>query len=462
MDASLFSDKPAPKYDDSLFSEDPAPKQPGQVESFLRGAANNIPLAPQAAAALAPINPFSEKSNYSDELAHLNEAAKAAKAAHPVTYGAGAVTGAVAPLLIPGAGGVMEAAPFLTGAGLGAANAVSNVDVVKHPKEALSDAALGATIGLGTSYGLGKLFPSASSLENVAKTKGLQSTDIPQGVLKEMSPEEFEGAKDFVMNNNLVGTNKEEVLQRALDRQNEIGQKLGSIGKGTEAEGLTAPYQDHLAAALPLEQKAGEYAGLANREAKSLARSYKAGAQDVLGLGDNPSWSAIQALKKQYGDLAFKSTGEVKDPAAKDTYFALRDLLQKITDQAKNNPGLTDEYRQALSDYHSIDPVIEGLEKAVGKERAGEMGHGAGHGFLPRLIRSLPGQSNPAINLATAAGATMISPHIGPLMALPTLTNPAIQSKVASTLAQNLPKIEKMTQQELIDYLTSKFGKKGG
>jgi len=135
-------------------------------------------------------------------------------------------------------------------------------------------------------------------------------------------------------------------------------------------------------------------------------------------------------------------------------------MLKGLTEKAQASPEIADEYKTALSGYHTIDPIIDGLQKEVGQARAGMSGHAGGHGFLPRLIRSLPGQNNPGTNLGTAAVATAISPHLGPLMALPTLTNPAVQSKAASALANNLPGIRQGATQEMLDFLQSKYGQK--
>jgi hypothetical protein len=137
--ADLFTDAPAPKLDASLFTDEPAPSYSG-VESFARGAANNFPLAPQAIAALEP-------GSYSQNLSEWNQKAAQAKAANPVSYGAGAVTGAVAPAFIPGVGEIMEASPILANAGLGAASAISNTDLLAHPGEAAKQGLEGGLIG---------------------------------------------------------------------------------------------------------------------------------------------------------------------------------------------------------------------------------------------------------------------------------------------------------------------------
>src|ERR1035438_4738899 len=92
---------------------------PSKLESFGRGVENNFPLANQAIAAGSAA--LGDK-DYSQNLAEQNQAISASKAANPISYGAGAVTGAVAPAFIPGVGEAMAAAPMASGAALGAAN----------------------------------------------------------------------------------------------------------------------------------------------------------------------------------------------------------------------------------------------------------------------------------------------------------------------------------------------------
>lgn len=127
------------------------------IESAARGALRNIPLAQQAAAAIAPINPLSAKGNYSDELAHLTEAAEQGKAQNPASYYTGAAAGTIAPMLIPGVGEVAEAARGAGAAG-GALNAaaqsVSDVNLTKPTARDVGNTALSALLG----GALGKVF----------------------------------------------------------------------------------------------------------------------------------------------------------------------------------------------------------------------------------------------------------------------------------------------------------------
>src|SRR5271165_6428510 len=69
-------------------------KPMGEAESFGRGAANNVPLVPQAIAGL-------EKGPYSQNLQDWNAKAGAAHKDNPWSYDTGAVTAGALPSFIP-------------------------------------------------------------------------------------------------------------------------------------------------------------------------------------------------------------------------------------------------------------------------------------------------------------------------------------------------------------------------
>jgi len=182
MNSDLFTDAPAPKADASLFSDEPAP-QIGQLESFGRGAANNFPLAPQAIAAVSP-------GSYSQNLEEWNQKAAQAKAANPITYGAGAVTGAMAPLAIPGVGEAMMASPVLANAGLGAASAISNIDLLKNPEEAAKAGLIGGGIG-GTVGKVAQMLPGPTELLGMATSPEAVAAKLANPGMKDASVEEL-------------------------------------------------------------------------------------------------------------------------------------------------------------------------------------------------------------------------------------------------------------------------------
>jgi hypothetical protein len=177
--------------------EEALPHDEGALAAAARGALRNFPLAQQAAAAAAPINPLSEKKTYSDELAHLTDAAESAKAAHPIAYGSGAVAGAAAPMLIPGVGEAMAAsypAAVAGNAGLGAAQALSDTSLTQDPGKAAKEAAIGAGIGAGTGalgHWMGKALPTPAESETGAIA---QKLEIPGRTLTNVVGNDVQGS----------------------------------------------------------------------------------------------------------------------------------------------------------------------------------------------------------------------------------------------------------------------------
>ena len=450
--AIAFDDQatPSPSSGNIAFDDE----QPGQLESFGRAAANNFPLAPQA---IAGGESLLGSGDYSKNLADWNAKAAAAKAANPITYGAGAVAGAAAPLLIPGVGEALEASPIAGNALYGAANAVSNKDLSKDVGGTLKDAAIGGGLGAATAGAVGAITPSADTLENIASKKAIQSIELPPGIVGAMSPAEREEMADFIQGNNLVGSNKSDILEQARKLSQSFGDKIGDIGDAAGKEAIQVDPAAHYSAITGLLDKGGEYEGLANREARSLARDYKAGANDILNLPAKPGWSDIQDLKEQYGKLAFDSKGEVKSEGAKDTYFALKDMLKSIAAKAQENPNLGNEYKAALAGYSKMQPIESGLEKAVDAEMRGS-GTGIGARGLAGLVRKLPG---PVRAVAGPAAIAMGHPIVGLAAALPEIMNPALQSKAATAMAGVAPRIGQGVNQQLIDFLSSKYANKG-
>jgi hypothetical protein len=186
MDDSLFSTAPAPD-DSHLFSEEPAPPVQSWLESAARGALRNVPLAQQAAAAIAPVNPFSDKWTYSEELAHLTDAAEQGKAQNPKSYYSGAAAGTLAPLLIPGAGEVAMAARGAGAAG-GALNAaaqsLSDVNLTKPTGRDVANTAMSAALGgvLGEMFGGSKAAPAIAEEAENAVAPAAASVAAPEAV----------------------------------------------------------------------------------------------------------------------------------------------------------------------------------------------------------------------------------------------------------------------------------------
>lgn len=450
MDAPTWdqtTEAPPPSWDETS-------DVPNKLSSFTRGAANNFPMLPQAIAEGANLTGIGDTGGgYSGNLQNWNAKAQAAKQANPVSYGAGAVAGSLAPLAIPGVGEALEAAPIATNAGLGALSAVSNSDLSKNPEKNAKDALLGAGIGGATAGVLGKFLPSESGMTQMAEKKALQSAELPSGIVGAMKPEERQELSKFIEENGLVDKNKSQALEVARGLSKKYGGMIGDVGDKTET--LHIDPNEHYQAVQGLISKGKQYEGLENREAKSLAHDYTSGANDILHLPDHPAWNDIQGLKEQYGKLAFNSKGEVKSEGAKDTYFALKDMLKSIADKSQDNPNLGAEYKEALKNYSRMQPIETGLERAVDEEMRGGAGMGA-RGMLG-LIRKLPG---PARTAAGILGAAMGHPMVPLVAALPELMNPAIQSKAARAVAPLAGNITGGVNQAVHNYLINQFQKK--
>jgi len=435
------------------WQSDPVVEEPSKLETFGHATVNNFPFGGQGAAVAKGL--MNDKG-YSENLEDWNKQTDIDKTANPKTYGAGAVTGAIAPLFLPGVGEAMEAAPIATNAAMGAASAAGNTDLLKNPKEAIKQAVVGGGISGATAGILGKIFPKTGTLENFAERKAIQSAEIPN--VGDMTPSERSFLGKFMQENDLVGTDKAKVLEKARSLSDGFGSKIGEIADKSEEAGLHLDPETHMSKIDDLLQKAEQFKGSANREAKALARDYTAGASDILNLSDNPTWNQIQKLKEQYGPLAFDSKGEIKSEGAKDTYFALKDMLKSIAEKAQDS-NLAPEYKQALLGYSTMQPIESALEKVVSSDFKGGAGMGV-RGAIG-LIKKLPGAVRA---IAGPAAAMMGHPFLGAAAALPELTNPAIQSKVASGMANVAKKLPisptQSINQMIHDYLINQFQKK--
>lgn len=408
----------------------PSDQSEGPVGSFLRTMGNNLPLGPQFSALVSP-------GKYSDNMAAINAATAKDQAAHPIVSGAGSVAGAVAPALIPGVGEAMAANPAIAGAALGGTNAISNTDVTKDPIGAAKQAAMGAGTGALVSGLISKMLPAATTVESKANTLANRSVNMPSGVLADMTEAERQAQGQALRQGGVVVKDKLQALTNAQGLLKDYGSKIGEIADTANGQGLVADADQHYQSMSDLLQKAQEFEGSANRVSKAIGRDYKAGATDIANLGDNPAWSDIQSLKEKYGKFAFK---ENATQGAKDTYFALSNMLKGIADKAQADPGLGPQYKEALSGYSQMTPVVDGLKGAVDSELRGS-GAGIGVRGLAGLIRKLPG---PVRAVAGPIAVAMGHPIIGLAAALPEIMNPALQSQALGGVAKALPAIQNL------------------
>jgi hypothetical protein len=399
-------------------TEDPI----GKPESFGRGAANNFPLAPQAIAGLS-------SGDYSKNLADWNAKAAQAKSANPITYGAGAVTGAMALLAIPGVGEAMAANPIAANAALGAASAMSNTDVLQHPEEAAKDVVKGGLIGGATAGVLGKLgkaIPDEAALTAKAEKNAVQSLGLPS---KSMIDAGKAGSMGKFANENqdLIQGSLSDRYNAAQALKSKFGEQVGAAKEGAASftnAADTAQFTD------PLMAKAEANAGRMDPYFKSQGNVYTHGAQDIQQNGT--SIEGLQSLKSAYGDRAFNSaTGEVKDEAAKDVYVQISRAMDKLVGNS------APEYQAAKTGYNQAIQASEGLGKQLGVERTegGSTGVG-GHG-LHSLLKQIPGISQPETGVPMGVGMAAIGhPVLGAVVGLHSLTSsPQVRNKAFNAAA---------------------------
>jgi len=409
----------------------------GKVESFARGAVNNFPLAPQAVAALEP-------GSYSENLAEWNKAAQAAKAANPKTYGAGAVTGALAPLAVPYVGPALKASPIAGNALLGAAGAVSNTDVLQHPLDAAKEAVMGGAIGAGTAGILGKVLPTGEGMSAIADREAVKTAGFRPGAFAGASEPEIAQAGQFIRENGLAEGPLADRVKTAQDLVKTYGKQLEDMG----ANALPGQAVD----TAPLIQKAAPYVNSSNKAAKALFRDYSSGVKDLQSLGDKPTFQQLQDMKEMYGKLAFNPDHTVKNEAAKDVYFQLKDAITKTI---QSSP---EEYQQALHGYSLASDVQAGLEKqhgihvTTGESHAGVGGHG-----LHSLIKQVPGVTNPKVSIPVGAGlAAMGHPVIGATLGIHSLmATPQARVAAAEAIGSAAPTVGAAIKAGSTDAITS-------
>lgn len=433
MDQSLFVDTPHPTANPDLFVDTPPPPSNdlgGMAESFGRGALNNFPMAKQAAAAILP-------GGYSPNLAELSQKAGTAKAANPISYGAGAVTGAAAPMMIPGAG---------TLAGLaaqGAAGAISDTDLLKQPGEAVKQGLVGGVLGAGIGKAGEMLTEGApAALEAYANKKGVQALNLRPGVLG-VSDEELTNLGKFAHENGLLEGDTQTRATKAKQLLQQKGQEIQAIGGGAQPLRDAAPFVNKL------QQDAEQAAKVYGKEANAEIPIYRQGIANLQQNGT--TFDQLQTLKNAYGKRAFSKDGEVTNQAAADVYGQIKDAMKSIIQTSPK------EYQEAMTDYGNLLDMHHGLYNQLQKEQASGI-QAKGFGMAGKMAGML-GQ-NPLVNVGLATAMAPVHPFMAAGALTPILMNPQAMQATARGIGAGIPKATQGISQELIDYLTSKYGNK--
>lgn len=453
----------------------------GGTESFVRGAANNFPLLPQAIAGAESLTGIGDEGGYSKNLADWNAKAAAAKEANPLTYGAGAVTGAVAPLAIPGVGGFLGANPVIGNALYGAASGISNTDIMKNPAEATKEAITGGLIGgatagalKGVGKGLGKIGGAAvegmgkvgNRLEANATAQALDLNPrafnmLARRIGKSANPESI--ALDINKNINELFPNAIKLGDTAASKFENLKQAhdLASDTIGAVIESTSEKYGSKLpevdGAIAELKNAASKYKGLqAEHEIQSAA---------VL----NDTAQKLENLKSE-GTLNFRNLSTIKQEVGSlynnpnyvthgvdQTYS----ILSKTTDDILNrvgvdNPTFKPDFDRAKKVFKFTSDLLPAMQKGVTREVAGK------GGGLANIGLGLLGFAHPAAWLALIGkvGTKLAYPELGPNIAYKTINTlrnaPQAVPEAIKSIGSRIPSA---INQELTDFLTSKYKK---
>ncbi len=393
------------------------PKVSG-LESFARGAENNFPLANQAIAAGSAA--LGDQS-YSENLAQQNQDIAASKQAHPISYGAGAVTGAVAPAFIPGVGEAMAAAPIASGAALGAAQGLGSTDVVQNPEEALK----GAAIGAGTGAVAGAILPSgkgaSQDLESFANTKAVQALGLKPGTLG-IPQEELEDLGQFAHEIGATQGSLEQRVGSVRDLLQQVGGQIGDMGAGAQPLQDVRPFIDRI------EELAKESASIFEPSANQELGMYR---QAMANLKPGVTFDQLQQLKTSVGSRAFDGVGDVKNDALANIYRVYKDAMKSIVD------GSPSEYQDAMSQYGKLKDISSALMNQWQKAQAQGV-QAKGFGMVGKLAGMIGGE-HPAANLAVAGALAPAHPFMALGALTPIATNPASMETAARGLSGALP-----------------------
>lgn len=440
-----------PPTEDELKSTQPV----GEVESFARGAGNNFPLAPQAIAALSP-------GAYSQNMSDWNAKAAQAKAANPVSYGAGAVTGAVAPLMIPGVGEALEASPIAGNALYGAATALSNKDLTNLKPEDAKDVALSSAIGGGlgaAGEGISNLLsknaqPIADRLEANATANALDLGTFgvkklarhgqnPEEVLQEINSELQDKLPGVIGLGDTAGSKFSKLTQAHDAAGNVIGSIVDNVTQGT-ANKLPEAQE----AIDELQKAASQYEGLTSARALENKAELDDAVTKLQGLQKNGklSFDNLAALKSEIGSAYHNPN--LQNHGIDQAYSILSDKIDSILDRVGvQDPAIKPQYDRAKDIYRLTSRLLPAMQRGVSREVAGTGGGlmnaalGAGALFHP-----LP---------AAAAFAGKTTMKLG----APDLAQNAAYKLMNAAKGSALPaRARQAATQELIDFLSSRYG----
>ena len=473
------------------------------MESAGRGALRNFPLAQQAAAAAAPYNPLSEHPTYGAELQHLTHAAEQGKAQNPKAYGAGAVAGTLAPLAIPLVGEGLEAAPILANAGLGAAQNISDTNLVEQPGKAAAEIGVGGVIGGGFGAA-GKYLagankaavPAAEAATPIAESEQAMAarafgkpnpdlTNIGGRAIpnKPVAPDYVPSAERTsasMISQGLGGTPRQQLKlyigKDPVQALNEIGDWMSTADNGKSVVGLMDRPGELLGKVQQIHDNSGKAIGSiidkvaptsqANaveitKKLQALANeSYDEKAEYAIGklikrLGDSMEedgsidFKALQKIKGSFGKAAKTAGHDTAGAAVRQAYGELAQYMNETVEQfgtLVKDPGLLAAYNKAKLDYKNASNLLPILRYQESKELIGGPG---GHFSLRGLLGTLVGTVIPSPTHVVRNALLKSAPGVKSAM--------QTAAPIAGPISNRLPQAAQM---ELTNALESRFGKK--
>ena len=427
---------PASAPDSGGFVAPDADTTPGAIESAGRAALRNVPGAQQAVAAIEP-------GPYAQNLAGLTAKAEAAKAAHPIAYGAGAVGGAAAPMLIPGVGEAMAAsypAAMAGGAALGATGALSDTPLDRNPGAVAKQAASGAVAGgLGGAVGqwLGSLFPTLTEAESGATAQklgipgrriaNLLGTDVDEGL------SDIAGTLRETPDLNALSDSHLRFAGKVSDAVDNYGKQIGDVVDKIKTDVPMIPIRD------TIKGMAVSDNGLAMRN-QYLDQIDKV-IRDNTDAQGNFSFGKLRDLTNAiYHDMVIEDpqTGRLA-PGSEKALEAWKFLRGYQDDIVKSEqPKLFAQFANANKNYSNLVGLRKALNSVALREEATQTKPGS-------MLNPLGWGTKIGNALSTATGAGRVANNL-PFKAMPAV------NAVRGALPAAVP------QAELADFLSKKFG----
>jgi hypothetical protein len=397
-----------------------------------------------------------EKSNYTEELQHLTQAAEQGKSQNPKSYGAGAIAGTLAPMAIPVVGHALEAAPIMGNAALGAAQSLSDTNIKNLTKSDIANAGVGAGIGAvagGIGKALGALAPSAeeAGASSSAKGFGMRARsglrgmgDDPQAKWLDLG--NWANQAETPGGEKLVGLAKRpgEMLKAINEIKDDAGQTIGSVIKKINPNATID--KDELISQL-----------------QPMAKRFRISSPETVG-SVNSLIEDIEGLAKS-GDLNFKALHELKsavgeglesNPRLGLPYGVLSDTINNMVDQYGQqiaDPAVKAAYDAAKLDYRNASLLLPTMRRAEGYELA--QGPAGNSGLLGMFgLASGVAAGHPA-----AGAASMLGSAIGRPVANMVGRNAALKAvPYMPGIAAVGRGLNKAAQLELANALESQFG----